>query len=99
MKKSLIIACTSLALAACGDKDTQTLLGGTMVEGPDGTFLAPFLSASVEYSYPADGQINVPPVTDLVLRFTTPVDDPLLVEKLVLVDGDGNNVAIRSVRR
>ncbi|TPD54054.1 MAG: hypothetical protein C9355_10475, partial [Thalassolituus maritimus] len=98
MKKSLIIACTSLALAACGDKDTQTLLGGTMVEGPDGTFLAPFLSASVEYSYPADGQINVPPVTDLVLRFTTPVDDPLLVEKLVLVDGDGNNVAIRSVR-
>ena len=98
MKKSLMIACASLALAACGDKDTQTLLGGTMVEGPDGTFLAPFLSASVEYSYPADGQINVPPVTDLVLRFTIPVDDPLLVEKLVLVDGDGNNVAIRSVR-
>ena len=98
MKKSLIIACTSLVLVACGDKETQTLLGGTMVEGPNGTFLAPFLSASVEYSYPADGQINVPPVTDLVLRFTVPVDDPLLVEKLVLVDGSGNNVAIESVR-
>ena len=96
MKKPLLIAFASLMLAGCGDEDTQELLGGVMVEGEDGAFLAPFLAASVEYSYPADGQINVPPVTDIVLRFTVPVEDPLLAEKLLLSDEDGNLVAFES---
>ncbi|WP_369986206.1 Ig-like domain-containing protein [Thalassolituus sp.] len=96
MKKPLLIAFASLMLAGCGDEDTQELLGGVMVEGEDGVFLAPFLAPSVEYSYPADGQINVPPVTDIILRFTVPVEDPSLVEKLLLTDDDGNLVAFES---
>lgn len=97
MKKSLLVALSSLLLVSCSDDDVQELRGGVIVEGENGSFLAPFLAPSVEYSYPADGQINVPPVTDVVLRFTVPVEDPAVANKLVLTDKEGNRVSFDSV--
>ena len=98
MKKQFLAGAVSLMLIGCGQEDTSELLGGTLQQGPDGaTFLQPFLNATVEYSYPADGQINVPPITDLTLRFTTPIDDGSVAEKLLLTNSQGETVAIREV--
>lgn len=73
-------------LAACGGgSDEQTLntpvdpQTGEPIDGP----------ASLVYSYPADGQRNVSPVADLVLRFNVPVSLNSVQESVEILGAQG----------
>ena len=59
--KALVLAPVVL-LAACGGGDEQTLHTKTT-------------PGSVIYSYPMDGQVNVSPKTDLIIRLSHPVTE------------------------
>ncbi len=62
-------------LAACGGGDDQTVN-------------EPATPGSVVYSYPADGQREVSPKADLVLRFSSALSDNDIAEKIRITDGN-----------
>ncbi|MCH8499397.1 MAG: Ig-like domain-containing protein [Marinobacter sp.] len=70
-KKILALAPVFALLVACEADDLQN-----MQRGP--------VNAALIYSYPADEQAEVPPKADLILRFSLPIADDELAEKLVL---------------
>ncbi|WP_375176677.1 Ig-like domain-containing protein [Marinobacter mobilis] len=75
MKYNKILALTpALLLAACGGGEQQTLN-------------APLIPGSVIYSYPADGQTEVSPKADVVLRFSHAIIDENLTSKIRISDG------------
>ncbi|SDW92106.1 Ig-like domain-containing protein [Marinobacter mobilis] len=75
MKYNKILALTPvLLLAACGGGEEQTLN-------------APLIPGSVIYSYPADGQTEVSPKADVVLRFSHAITDENLTSKIRISDG------------
>jgi hypothetical protein len=61
-------------LAACGGGDEQTID-------------EPTPSGEVVYSYPADGQSNVSPKADMVLRFSHALSDNDIASKIRITDG------------
>ncbi|MBE94615.1 Ig-like domain-containing protein [Marinobacter sp.] len=64
----------AMLLAACGGGDEQTID-------------EPTTPGSVVYSYPADGQSNVSPKADMVLRFSHALSDDDVVSKIRITDG------------
>ncbi|WP_166255823.1 Ig-like domain-containing protein [Marinobacter salicampi] len=72
--KNILALAPALALAACGGGDEQNIT-------------APQTPGSVIYSYPADGQSEVSPKADLVLRFSHALTDEAIAEKIRVTDG------------
>ncbi|MGP9831669.1 Ig-like domain-containing protein [Marinobacter sp. NSM] len=86
MNKNLIPLGFIIAITGCGgDGDRQTLItpvdpqSGEPITGP----------ATLVYSYPADGQRNVSPISDLILRFNTPVNISSVNSSVVLSGPEG----------
>ena len=71
INKLFALAAAFALLVACEADDLQN-----MQQGP--------LDATLIYSYPADEQAEVPPKADLILRFSQPIADEALTDKLVL---------------
>lgn len=65
----------AMLLAACGGGDEQTID-------------KPTTPGSVVYSYPADGQSNVSPKADMVLRFSHTITDNDVANKIRITDGN-----------
>lgn len=82
----LTIALPALLLSACGGEE-QTIQTDSSAQ-----------SASLTYAYPADGQTNVSPETDLVLRFSEPVPETE-IEHILLQEGSGQPMDLSLERR
>ncbi|MBL3557911.1 MULTISPECIES: Ig-like domain-containing protein [Marinobacter] len=72
--KNTLALIPAMLLAACG--------------GDEQSVSKPAKPGSVVYSYPADGQNEVSPKADLVLRFSNALSDDDLSEKIRITDGD-----------
>lgn len=75
--KSTLILLPAFALAACGGGQEQTLN-------------QPAQPGSVIYSFPADGQTEVSPKADIVLRFSHAITDEDVISKIRLSNGESN---------
>lgn len=71
--KNILALLPTAILAACG--------------GDDQTVNEPATPGSVVYSYPADGQREVSPKADLVLRFSNALSDNDIADKILITDG------------
>lgn len=72
--KNTLALLPAAILVACGGGDDQTVN-------------EPATPGSVVYSYPADGQREVSPKADLVLRFSSALSDNDIAEKIRITDG------------
>ena len=79
--KHALIVVPMLLLSACGGEKQ------TVIPTSD--------AGSVVYSFPADGQVNVSPKADLVLRFSDAITDDAAASKIRLVaDGDATPIDV-----
>lgn len=82
-RQSLVLL-PAIALTACS--------GGN--DNPPQTMKDPITPGSVVYAYPADGQTEVSPRTDLILRFSLAVtDEPDALADKIQVTADGDPVS------
>ncbi|RMJ06105.1 hypothetical protein DOQ08_00789 [Marinobacter litoralis] len=72
--KLLALPVIALLVAACGDSDTLEIEAKT--DNPD-----------LVFSYPTDGQRNVSPAAQVILRFSEPVDTESLKASAKLTAG------------
>ena len=79
----LLALAPAVLLAACG--------------GEEQTVTQPTSPGSVVYTFPADGQTNVSPKADLVLRFSDAITDDAIASKVQVAPSDGGDPVSFSV--
>lgn len=79
----LLALAPAVLLAACG--------------GEEQTVIEPTSPGSVVYSFPADGQANVSPKADLVLRFSDAITDESVASKVLVKPTDGGDAVSFSI--